>query len=138
MDKKNLLVPGAILLGFIVLTAGIIWALSAFSFRVGVVDNTRISSNENQLYKGLNDSVQEKGMELQKRFASAKTDSEKSSISKEFEQYKSDKQKELSSKIQVIVAKIAKRKGLKAVASTQVYIYGDVNLTDDVLKECNK
>lgn len=138
MNNKNLLIPGVILLGFIILTAGTIWAIGAFSFRVGVVDNTRISSNENHLYQQLNDMVQNKGMELQKRFASAKSDNEKSSISKEFEQYKADKQKELSSKIQVIVAKIAKRKGLKAVASTQVYIYGDVNVTEDVLKECNK
>jgi outer membrane protein len=136
MNHKNLWI--SILLGFILLTAGTIWAISMFSVRIGVVDYTRISSNENKLYQSLNDLVQSKGIELQKQFNSAKTDAEKGLISKEFEQYKADKQKELSVKIQSIVTKVAKNKGLKAVANSQALIYGDTDITEDVLKECNK
>lgn len=136
MNNKNLWI--AVLLGFILLTAGTIWAISMNSFRIGTVDYTRVLSNENKLYQNLNDSAQKKGIELQKQFNSAKTDAEKALISKEFEQYKTDKQKELSTKIQSIVAKVAKSKGLKAVANSQALIYGEIDLSEDVLKECNK
>lgn len=136
MENKNLLI--AILLGFVILTAGTIWAISAFSVRIGVVDYTRISSNENKLYQSLNDLVQKKGIELQRQFNSAKTDAEKGLISKEFDQFKTEKQKELSTKIQSIVAKVGKSKGLNAVANSQALVYGNVDITEDVLKECNK
>lgn len=136
MNNKNLWI--AVLLGFIILTAGTVWAISAFSLKFGVVDYTRISSNENKLYQSLNDLVQKKGMELQRQFNSAKTEAEKGLISKEFDQYKTEKQKELTTKIQRIVEKIGKKKGLKVVANSQAFVYGDVDITEEVLKECNK
>jgi outer membrane protein len=136
MNNKNLWI--AILAGFILLTAGIIWAVSSFSMKIGVVDLSRISSNENKLYQSLNDAVQKKGIELQRQYNSAKTEAEKNLITKEFDQLKTDKQKEFTTKVQGIVKKVGQRKGLKVVASTQTVIYGDVDITEDVLKECNK
>jgi len=136
MNNKNLWI--AVLLGFILLTAGTVWAISNFSMKIGVVDYTRISSNENKLYQSLNDLVQKKGIELQRQFNSAKTEAEKGLISKEFDQYKADKQKELTTKIQSIVEKIGKQKGLKVVANSQAFVYGDVDITEEVLKECNQ
>lgn len=136
MNNKKLGI--VVLLGFIILTAGTVWAISAFSLKIGVVDYTRISSNENKLYQSLNDLVQKKGVELQRQFNSAKTETEKGLISKEFEQYKMEKQKELNTKIQSFVEKIGKKKGLKIVANSQAFVYGDVDITEEVLKECNK
>jgi outer membrane protein len=136
MENKNLWI--AILLGFVILTVGTVFAIGMFSVKIGVVDYTRISSNENKLYQSLNDLVQKKGIELQRQFNSAKTDAEKGLISKEFDQYKMEKQKELSTKIQNIVAKVGKSKGLSAVANSQALVYGNVDITEDVLKECNK
>ena len=136
MNNKNLWI--AVLLGFILLAAGTVWAISAFSLKIGVVDYTRISSNENKLYQSLNDMVQKKGLELQRQFNSAKSEAEKGLISKEFDQYKTEKQKELTTKIQNIVQKVGKKKGLKVVANSQAIVYGDMDITEEVLKECNK
>ena len=56
----------------------------------------------------------------------------------EFEQFKAAKQKEFLDKVNDTIAKVAKRKGIKAVASPQVFVYSELDLTGDVIKELAK
>ena len=56
----------------------------------------------------------------------------------DFEQYKAAKQKEFLDKVNNTIAKVAKRKGIKAVASPQVFVYSEIDLTGDVIKELAK
>jgi outer membrane protein len=135
IDK--LLIPGAIMLGFILLTAGVFWVISINSVQIGMVDMNRLTS-ESTLYSKIKFEVQIKSQELQKEYANAKTADEKNRIQTEYQQYSMEKDKEFSKKAHDIVAKIAKNKGIKVVANSQTLIYSGTDLTDDVIKELNK
>lgn len=136
-NGKNWLIPGAIVLGFLILTAGVIWAMSAFSFRVGSIDTARITS-ESKLSKDLNSQIQSKVQELQAKLKAAKSDTEKNAINVEFQSFQTAKQKEYTQKVSQAVAKVAKKKGIKAVATSQSFIYSEPDLTNAVIEELNK
>lgn len=137
MENKNgLFIPGAIVLGFILLTGGVIWAISAFSFGIGIVDTNRIA--DTKLYKQISFDMQIKGQQLQKEFTTAKTDVEKNRIQTEYQQFKTKKDRELTNKTRDIITKVAKQKGIKAVANSQSFIYSSIDLTNDVVKELDK
>ena len=137
MNENKWLVPGAIVLGFLILTAGVIWAMSAFSFQIGSIDTARIT-NESKLSKDLNSQIQNKVQELQAKLKAAKSDAEKNAINLEFQSFQTAKQKEYTQKVSGAVAKVAKAKGIKAVATSQSFIYSQPDLTDAVIKELNK
>ena len=137
MNENKWLVPGAIDLGFLILTAGVIWAMSAFSFQIGSIDTARIT-NESKLSKDLNSQIQNKVQELQAKLKAAKSDAEKNAINLEFQSFQTAKQKEYTQKVSGAVAKVAKAKGIRAVATSQSFIYSQPDLTDAVIKELNK
>lgn len=137
MNENKWLVPGAIVLGFLILTAGVIWAMSAFSFQIGSIDTARIT-NESKLSKDLNSQIQNKVQELQAKLKAAKSDAEKNAINLEFQSFQTAKQKEYTQKVSGAVAKVAKAKGIRAVATSQSFIYSQPDLTDAVIKELNK
>lgn len=137
MNGNKWLIPGAIVLGFLILTAGVIGAISAFSFQIGSIDTARIT-NESKLSKDLNSQIQSKVQELQAKLKAAKNDSEKNAINLEFQNFQTAKQKEYTQKVSQAVAKVAKAKGIKAVATSQNFIYSQSDLTDAVIKELNK
>ena len=137
MNENKWLVPGAIVLGFLILTAVVIWAMSAFSFQIGSIDTARIT-NESKLSKDLNSQIQNKVQELQAKLKAAKSDAEKNAINLEFQSFQTAKQKEYTQKVSGAVAKVAKAKGIRAVATSQSFIYSQPDLTDAVIKELNK
>ena len=136
-NQNKWLVPGAIILGCLLLLAGLIWAFNAFSFNLATVDIQKIEEESN-LSKKINEEVQAKGKDLSAKFQEAKNDQEKQAINLEFERFKAEKQKEFTSKVRMVIEKVAKEKGFKAVASNQIYLYSAYNITEDVLKELNK
>ena len=136
-DYHKWLVPVAIILSALILTTGIIWSYSAFSYKIATVNLQKIET-ESEFSKKLNEEIQAKGRELSSKFKSAKNDQEKQAINSEFESFKVEKQKEFTSKAKSAMAKVAKRHGYKVVASDQIYIYSVYDITDDVIKELDK
>lgn len=136
-NQKNLLIPGAVLIGFIILAASLIWAFNAFTFRIGTLDTERINK-ESTFVQGMNKELQAKGKELSAKLQTAKTDAEKSQINAEFQKYQADKNKIFTDSIRKATAKVAKAKGVKAVSSSQIFIYSQVDLTDAVIAELDK
>ncbi len=137
IESKKWLVPAAIILGAIILTAGLIWSYSAFSYKIATVDIQEIEA-KSEYSKKLNEEVQAKGKELSSKFKSAQNDQEKQTINAEFENFKNEKQKEFTSKVKSVLEKVAKKRGYKGVASNQVYIYSAFDITGDVIKELDK
>ncbi len=133
-DTKGFLLPVSILVGALIIVGGLIWAVNAFTFKVAVIDLNKISK-DSTVSKSIEKEVAAKGQELKKKFEQAKTDAEKAQIQQEFEKYKSDKEAEFVNKVKQVVATVSKRRGIKAVSSPQVFIYSDVDLTSDVVKE---
>ena len=72
------------------------------------------------------------------KLKAAKSDSEKNAINLEFQSFQTAKQKEYTQKVSGAVAKVAKAKGIRAVATSQSFIYSQPDLTDAVIKELNK
>lgn len=136
-ENKQWLIPAAIILGAIILTVGLIWSNSAFSYRIATVDIQQIEV-QSEFSKKLNEEVQAKGKELSSKFKSAKNDQEKQAINSEFERFKLEKQKEFTSKVKTVLGKIAKKRGYKGVASNQVYVYSAYDITEDVIRELDK
>lgn len=137
MINNKWLLPGAVILGVLILTGGLIWAVSAFSFKLATVDIQKIEE-QSSFSKNLNKEVQAKGKELSSKFKTAKNDNEKQAINLEFEKYKNEKQKEFTAKVKTILGKVAKKKGYQAVTSDQIYIYSAHDITEDVIKELDK
>ena len=133
-NRSKLIIPLVILLGFILLTGGIIWGLNMFSFRVAIVDLAKIT-NESGLSKRLNQEIQQKGQELQVKANQAKTDAEKKKVDEEFQTYKTEKSNEFSGTVKDVIAKVAKKKGIKAVTRPEVYIYATEDITTQVMDE---
>ncbi len=136
-DGKNFLIPGVILLGFIILAVGIILGLNAYSFRVGTINSDRINT-ESTFVKNINGELQTKGKELSAKMQAAKTEADKSLINEEFKKFQAEKSKILTDKVKKATAEVAKKNGIKAVSSTQVFIFSDMDLTDAVIKELDK
>lgn len=136
-ENKKWLIPGAIILGALILTAGLIWSYSMFSFKLATIDIQKIEE-QSDFSKKLNEEVQAKGKELSTKYKSAQNEKEKQAINLEFEKFKNEKQKEFTSKVKSILGKVAKKQGFKGVASNQVYIYSAYDITEDVIKELDK
>jgi Skp family chaperone for outer membrane proteins len=136
-ESKKWLIPTAIILGAIILTAGLIWSYSAFSYKIATIDLQEIEV-KSEFSKKLNEEVQAKGKELSSKFKSAKTDQEKQAINAEFESFKNKKQREFTSKVKNALEKVAKKHGYKGVASNQVYLYSAFDITGDVIKEVDQ
>lgn len=131
------MIPGAIILGTLILAAGLIWAVNAFSFKLATFDTQRIEEKSN-FSKKLNEEIQAKGKDLSAKFKTAKNENEKQAINMEFENFKNEKLKEFTGKVKTTLEKVAKRRGYKAVASSQVYVYSAYDITEDVIKELDK
>lgn len=131
------MIPGAIILGTLILAAGLIWAVNAFSFKLATFDTQRIEEKSN-FSKKLNEEIQAKGKDLSAKFKTAKNENEKQAINMEFENFKNEKLKEFTGKVKTTLEKVAKRRGYKAVASSQVYVYSAHDITEDVIKELDK
>jgi Skp family chaperone for outer membrane proteins len=136
-EGKNFLVPGAILLGFLILLAGTIWALNTFSFRVATIDLNKVVK-ESSLGQEANKELQSKGNELKAKLQTAKTDAEKARINDEFQKFQADQQSAFIEKVKKVTAEVAKQNGIKAVSSPQVFIYSDMDITSAVIAKLDK
>jgi Skp family chaperone for outer membrane proteins len=136
-EGKNFLVPGAILLGFLILLAGTIWALNTFSFRVATIDLNKVVK-ESSLGQEANKELQSKGNELKAKLQTAKTDAEKARINDEFQKFQADQQSAFIEKVKKVTAEVAKQNGIKAVSSPQVFIYSDMDITNAVIAKLDK
>jgi Skp family chaperone for outer membrane proteins len=137
-DQKNGgLIAGTILLGFMILSGTIIFALQNNSDKVAIVDMTKVLE-QSQMGKQIKKEVENKGKELQAKRQLAKSDAEKSQISYEFEKFKNDKLQKFTEQVKQITADTAKQKGIKAVARPEMYIYCEEDLTDEVIKRIDK
>jgi Skp family chaperone for outer membrane proteins len=135
--NNNLLIPGAIVLGFVILLAGMIWALHAFSFQVATIDLNKIvkdSSYGQQIDKDL----QKKGEQLKAQLMTAKTDAEKSKINNDFHQFQVERQNAFVERVKAVTAEVSKAKGIKAVSSPQVFFYSATDITSDVITKLDK
>ena len=136
-ESKRWLIPGAIILGALILTVGVFWSNSACSYKIATVDIQEIEV-KSEFSKELNQAIQEKGKELSEKFKTAKNDEEKQAINSEFESFRNQKQKEFTERIKDAIGTVAKKQGFKGVASNQVYIYSAYDITADVIKELGK
>ena len=134
---KNFLIPGAILLGFIILAAGIVWAFNAYTFRVATIDMNKIIK-DSSLGQEANKELQAKGNQLKAKLMTAKTDVEKAQINNEFQKYQADQQAAFFDKVKTATAEVAKQSGIKAVSSPQLFIYSDKDLTNAVIDKLDK
>lgn len=135
--NNNLFLYGAIIIGALIIAAGLVWGFVSFSFKLATIDIQRIEM-ESGLSKKINEDVQAKGKELSAKYQSAKTEKDKQAINLEFERYKKEKQKEFTDAVKVALEKVAKKRGYKAIATDQVYVYSKDDLTEEVIKELNK
>lgn len=136
-QSKNFLIPGAILLGFIILSAGMIWAFNTFSFRVATLDLNKVVK-ESSLGQEANKELQNKGNQLKAKLQVAKTEVEKAQINSEFQKFQADQQTAFFEKVKTITAEVAKANGIKAVSSPQVFIYSDMDITSAVIAKLDK
>lgn len=136
-ESKIFLIPGAILLGFIILLGGMIWAFNTFSFRVATIDLNKVVK-ESSLGQEANKELQNKGNELKAKLQVAKTDAEKAQINNEFQKYQADQQNVFIEKVKKVTAEVAKQNGIKAVSSPQVFIYSDMDITSAVIAKLDK
>ena len=134
---SNLLIPGAILLGFVILLAGMIWALNAYSFRVATIDLNKIVK-ESSYGQQINKDLEKKGEQLRTQVMAAKTDAEKTKINNEFRQYQEAKQNAFIERVKEITTEVAKAKGIKAVSSPQLFFYSSMDITSDVIAKLDK
>ena len=114
-----------------------IWFVNAFSFKVGTYSIDKIVK-DSVVGQDLNSQLQKKFNETNAKLTTAKTATEQNQLKSEFEQFKAAKQKEFLDKVNNTIAKVAKRKGIKAVASPQVFVYSELDLTSDIIKELAK
>jgi Skp family chaperone for outer membrane proteins len=136
-QTSKLLIPGAILLGFIILLAGMIWAMNTFSFRVATIDLNKIVK-ESSYGQQIDKDLQKKGEQLRTQLATAKTDADRAKINNEFRQFQEAKQTAFVEKVKEITAQVAKSKGIKAVSSPQVFFYSSMDITSDVIAKLDK
>lgn len=135
INKNNSwFLPGAIIIGALILAAALVWSYSAFSFKLATVDIQKIQI-ESGLSKKINEDVQAKGKDLSAKYQAAKNDKDKQAVNLEFEKYKNDKQQEFTEKVKIALEKVAKKHGFKTVASDQVYLYSKNDITEEVIKE---
>lgn len=135
--KNNLFLPGAIIIGALIIAACLVWGFVSFSFKLATVDIQKIEM-ESGLSKKINEDVQAKGKELSAKYQSAKTEKDKQALNLEFEKYKKEKQREFTEQVKIAIEKVAKKRGYKVIATDQVYVYSKDDLTEEVMKELDK
>jgi Skp family chaperone for outer membrane proteins len=136
-ERSKFLVPAAILVGFVILLGGMIWALNAFSFKVATLDLNKVVK-ESSLGQEANKELQNKGNQLKAKLQSAKTEADKAAINTEFQKFQSDQQTAFFEKVKKATADVAKANGIKAVSSPQVFIYSTMDITDAVIAKLDK
>lgn len=137
MEKKNILLPISILVGCLLIAGAIFLVAGTVGYKLATVDMDSIIQ-KSELGKEINKQLENKGKELQGKLELAKTDNEKNQIRYEFEKFKSDKQQEFYKKVKDIIVKVAKKKGVKAVPRPDMFLYCEMDLTEDVIKELDK
>lgn len=135
--SNNLILSGAIIVGALIIAAGLVWGFISFSFKLATVDVQRIEM-ESGLSKKISEDVQAKGKDLSAKYQSAKTEKDKQALNLEFEKYKKEKQQEFTDQVKVALEKVAKKRGYKAIATDQVYVYNRDDITEEVIKELDK
>lgn len=135
--NKNLIPTIVIALIAVTVTlGGTIWAVNAFSYKIGVVDLNKVIK-DSKLGQSISAQINTKGRELTLQQNQAKTQDEKTAINNEFAKYNTDKQTEFLSKAKAAIAKVAKQNGVKGVDFGQQF-YSDIDLTPKVITELNK
>ncbi|MCL6588332.1 MAG: hypothetical protein K6U80_00100 [Firmicutes bacterium] len=135
--RLNWLIPVSILLGFLILTGGVMWALAANSFKIASIDADRIQK-ESSIGKKLTKDVENEYQRLSIKLKAAKTKAEQDEIKLEFQQYQNSKQAELGEAVKKATAAVAKAHQVKLVANSNAFVYFYYDLTDEVIKELNK
>jgi Skp family chaperone for outer membrane proteins len=135
--QKNWLIPVSILVGFLILTGGIMWAISASSFKIASIDADRVQK-ESTIGKKLAQDVADEAERLTLKLKAAKTQTEQDAVKLEFQQYQTKKQNELADTVKKATAKVAKKKQVKLVANSNAFVYFNIDITDDVIKELDK
>jgi Skp family chaperone for outer membrane proteins len=136
-ERNKFLVPAAILLGFVILLGGMIWALNAFSFKVATLDLNKVVK-ESSLGQEANKELRNKGNQLKAKLQSAKTEADKAAINTEFQKFQSEQQTAFFDKVKKATADVAKANGIKAVSSPQIFIYSTMDITDAVIAKLDK
>lgn len=136
-NKSAWLIPGAILLGALLIGGMVLFALNSITFKVATVDANEIIK-ESQLGQKISKEISNKRTEIQGKINSAKTDEEKSKLAAEYDAFKSNKEDEFTEQVKKVISTVSKKKGIKAVASPSVFIYAEQDITDDVIKELDK
>ena len=137
LEKNSWLMPVAVLIGFIVLAVVLFFTMNNMAFKVATIDTDKIIK-ESELGQKINKELQSKIVELRQKLQLAKTDAEKQQIEVDLSNFRTEKQREFTDEVKVIIKKVAKAKGVKAVSNPQVFLYSDIDLTDDVIKELDK
>lgn len=135
--RVNWQIPVVILLGFLILTGGVMWALAANSFKIASIDGDRVQK-ESSIGKKLTQDVKNEYDRLAIKLKAAKTTAEQDTVKLEFQQYQTAKQTELAETVKKATAKVAKTHRVKLVANSNAFVYFDTDLTDDVIKELDK
>lgn len=136
-NLNSWVLPGAILLGFIILAIVVFIAANNMVFKVASVDMDKIIK-ESELGQKINKELQNKVTELRSKLQLAKTTEEKQQVELELTNFRNQKQQEFVNQVKNIIKKVAKQKGVKAVSSPQVFLYSEIDLTDEVIKELDK
>lgn len=136
-NLNSWVLPSAILLGFIILAIVVFIAANNMVFKVASVDMDKIIK-ESELGQKINKELQNKVTELRSKLQLAKTTEEKQQVELELTNFRNQKQQEFVNQVKNIIKKVAKQKGVKAVSSPQVFLYSEIDLTDEVIKELDK
>jgi len=137
LKEKTWLIPGAILIGSLIVAAALFLTLGRAASQIALVDVDQIAQ-KCALSEQINKELQNKQTEIKGKIQLAKDNTEKQQLQVEFEKFRLEKQKQFVSQVKAAVSKVAKAKGIKAVSTTQVFLYNETDLTDMVIKELDK
>ncbi|GEM_PF-699027 len=137
MNKSTWLIVGAILLGALLIGGAVLFAANQMSFKIATVNLNKLIQ-DSELGQKLGQELNNKKTEIEGKIASAKTNEEKEKLTKEFEQFQSTKDDEFTKKAKKAISNVCKKKGIKAVASSSMFVHNELDITDDVIKELDK
>lgn len=128
------IIAGAILLGFVILTLGLYFALSSSAVEYATIDTDKVAE-KSKLSEKINQELQSKRDEIRTKISQATTAAEKQQLELEFEKFRLEKNREFIGEVKKAIAAVSSRKGIKLVASPQAFLYAENDLTDEVIKE---
>ncbi|HOP74227.1 MAG TPA: hypothetical protein PLC07_04105 [Bacillota bacterium] len=137
MNKSTWLIAGAILLGALLIGGMVLFAVNNATFKIATVDANKII-RESELGKKISKELSNKRTEIEGKIESAKTDEEKNKLANEYDQFKANKENEFTEQVKEVISKVAKKKGIKVIASSSLFVYVEQDITDDVIKELDK